>query len=166
MTGDTKPSEHPKRDPEESPVASDIQDDETEAQNASRLGRVVEQVRSISEDLVELVEMKVQLLQLRLEEQVENRINHLIGKAMVVVLAGMTVMFMLVSAAIALGYVFENHALGFLAIAAVTGVATLVLWRLKFYHVEPPDMEGSERDEHIIEAEKELPKRISPHETE
>ncbi len=109
--------------------------------SGSRLARVLEQVREISEDVVELVELKLQLVQVQIEERVQGKLNEVISKALVGMLAIGTVVFALVAAAIGLGYLFENQAFGFLAVAALLALLTGIMWYGRFNYVKLSEKE-------------------------
>ena len=92
-----------------------------------RMDRIADQTKGLFEDVKEWIDLKVQLVQLDLEEKFETIANQLLSALLVVVLAFMTLMFGLVAASLALGKVFGDPLWGFLATTAALAVITVII---------------------------------------
>ncbi len=97
------------------------------ARLAGRIDRIVSGSREIAMDLMEMVDLKMQLLQVHLEERIEDRLNEVLQRALVagIVLGGL--FFLLVAAAFGLGTLLGHDALGFLAISVLLFLAALAI---------------------------------------
>lgn len=88
-----------------------------------RIERIVSGSRELAMDLVELVDLKMQLLQIQVEERVQERLNGAVQNALVGGIALGGVLFVLVAGALMLGQLLGHDALGFLAVAALLFLA-------------------------------------------
>lgn len=101
---------------------------ETESHKESgRLASIADDTRNLVADVKEWVDLRVQLFQLEIEERIEKVANQLISTIVVIVLALFALMFLLLGVAEILGQWLQNPAYGFLIVAAVLGLITLVV---------------------------------------
>ncbi len=103
-----------------------------------RLNRVVHRSRMLASDVTEWVELRVQLLQMEIEEEVERRLNTLIARVIVAALLGATGLFALFTTAIGLGWWLGHPFWGYLIVtlALIAGSAVVAYARPQF--VEHP----------------------------
>lgn len=92
---------------------------------------MAEQARGLVDDIKSWLELRVELTQLEVEDRVEEKVNAAAITAGLAALAGLTVLFLLVAAAIALGDVLGNAALGYLAVAGFLLVVTVVAYLVR-----------------------------------
>lgn len=99
-----------------------------------RLNRVVHRSRMLVSDVTEWVELRVQLLQMEIEEEVERRLNTLIARVLVAALLGITGLFVLFTAAIGLGWWLGHPFWGYLIVTLVltAGSAAVAYTRPQF----------------------------------
>jgi hypothetical protein len=105
-----------------------------------KVGRITDQLAGLSEDVREIVELRIQLVKREVMEQVEGRISSVKGQAIVGALAALTGVFLLLSLALGLGMLLGHAFWGFLIVSGLFVVATLIA-KKKF-------MPGAVRVEH------------------
>jgi uncharacterized membrane protein YqjE len=91
------------------------------------LERVSERFQSLTEDITEWVDLKIQLAQLEIEERIESRIRGIIMEVVVIALAGITGLFALTTLAFALGAWLGHPAWGFLIVTVLLATSTLIV---------------------------------------
>ncbi len=106
--------------------------DESVPDGQGRLDRIADQTKGLVDDIKEWIDLKVQLVQMDLEEKFETMANQVLSTFVVILLAGVTVLFALVAASLGLGGWLGHPAWGFLA---VTGILTLLT--LAIHHARP-----------------------------
>lgn len=102
-----------------------------EDEQGSRLRRITEQTRGLFDDVKSWVELRMELMQIEVEDRIEERVNEATVGATIAGLAGAAILFLLVAAAIALGEAFGHMAYGFLAVGGTLVVVTLVMRLVK-----------------------------------
>lgn len=93
-------------------------------QGSSKVERISKQTKGLVEDVRTWVDLKMQFTQLDLEDRVDKKVNEAAKGAMVGAVALIAGVFVLLTAALGFGQVFDSTFLGFLA---VTGFIVLVL---------------------------------------
>lgn len=121
--GSSTPTGEEHAAPEFSPENN--QDPEKSAKNPVR--RLAGESRALFDDLREWVDLKVQLVQVDIEERIEKAANEIIALVMVVVLGLFAAAFLLHGLAIWLGSVLGGAQWGYLIVAGVLGFTTLIL---------------------------------------
>jgi hypothetical protein len=86
------------------------------------LVRLVHEIRSLVEDIKEWIELRIELLQLDVEDRVQAVANDILLVLFVLVLFFVAFLFLALAAAFALGQWLESEALGFLIVAVVFGL--------------------------------------------
>lgn len=95
-----------------------------------RFERIVAGSRELAMDVVEMVDLKMQLLQVQIEEHVEGRINDALQRALLVGFVVGGALFLLVAASLGLGVLFGHVALGFLAVSALLFLVAFIVGRI------------------------------------
>lgn len=90
----------------------------------SKVGRISQQTKGLVEDVRTWVDLKMQYTQLDLEDRVDRKVNEAAKGAIVASMALIALVFVLLTAAIGLGQLFDNMFYGFLS---VTGFIVLVM---------------------------------------
>lgn len=109
-----------------------------------RVERIVSTAKSLAVDLMEIVDLKMQLVQVQIEEHIEQRVNRAIQRLLVLAAAALSGVFVLVALAFALGTWLGNPAWGFLAVGLVVGLGAWVLARVRPKMIDLGNDEGSE----------------------
>jgi hypothetical protein len=94
-----------------------------------KVARISEQIAGLSEDVREIVELRIQLVKREVMDQIEGRISTVKGQALVGALAAMTGIFLLLSIGLGLGMLLGHAFWGFLIVTGVFLIATLVAKR-------------------------------------
>jgi hypothetical protein len=102
---------------------------------------MAEQARGLIDDIKSWLELRVELTQLEVEDRVEEKVNAVVVTAGLAGLAVVTALFFLVAAATALGDLFGNAALGYLAVAGFLSLVTIVTYlaRPRFVNIGKDD---------------------------
>ena len=100
-----------------------------------RFERIVAGSRELAMDVVEMVDLKMQLLQVQIEERIEGRINEAVQRAIVVGIVSGGVLFLLVAASLGLGALLGHDALGFLAVSVLLFLVAFILGRIRLQMV-------------------------------
>jgi pheromone shutdown protein TraB len=90
----------------------------------SKVQRLSSQTKGLVEDLRTWVDLKMQFTQLDLEDRVDKKVNEAAKGAIVGAVALLTLVFVLVTAALGLGELLDSYFFGFLS---VTGALLLIL---------------------------------------
>lgn len=86
--------------------------------------RLAEQTHGLVQDLTEWVDLRVQLIQIEVQEQIEAKANEVVRGGVVLVLGLVTLLFVLVTLALGLGVWLGHPAWGFLAVTGLLGLVT------------------------------------------
>lgn len=85
----------------------------------SKVERMTEETKGLVGDLTSWVELRLKLTQLEVEERVEARLNDLIIKVIIGVVAGIAGLFALITLALAIGAWLGHPAWGFLVVTVL-----------------------------------------------
>ncbi len=111
-----------------------------------KVGRITDQLAGLSEDVREIVELRIQLVKREVMEQIEGRLSSVKGQAVVGALAAVAGVFLLLTIALGLGMLLGHAFWGFLIVTGLFLLGTLIAKR-KF-------MPGAVRMEHDKETGK------------
>ena len=95
--------------------------------SSGRLGRIAEESKGLVDDVKEWVELRVQLLQMEIEERIESVANQVISVIAVAVLALFTALFLLLGAAQFLGEWLGRDAWGYVIVGVVLALVTVFI---------------------------------------
>lgn len=104
----------------------------------NRWDRMMHHTQVLADDLTEWVELRIELFRLEVEEEAESFLNKFIRQALLAVVAGVAVLFLLVTLALALGAWLGHPAWGFAIVTVLLGAAAGALVQLKPKFVERP----------------------------
>ncbi len=96
-----------------------------------RLERLAAEVRGLVEDVRTWIDLKIKLLEIEVEERVRDLLNRVAVTVVIAVLAFLALVFVLVTAALALGLWWDNMLLGFVAVTLALVVLTIMLYVLR-----------------------------------
>jgi len=99
------------------------------APHRGKVARISDQLAGLSEDVREIVELRIQLVKREVMDQIEGRISTVKGQAVVGALAAMTGVFLLLSVGLGLGMLLGHAFWGFLIVTGVFLIATLIAKR-------------------------------------
>ena len=99
------------------------------------MGRLANESRALFDDLREWVDLRVQLVQVDVEERIEKAANEIITIMIVVVMALFTAVFLLHGVAVWIGSALGGMHWGYLIVAVFLGLLTLVLRFVKPNHM-------------------------------
>lgn len=99
-----------------------------EAQSKGKVGRVTDQISGLSEDVREWAELRLELLQTEVTEQVEYKIGQIKQGGTVAVIGAVLLLFVLVTLALGLGILFGDPFWGFLAVTGLLALVALIAW--------------------------------------
>lgn len=108
------------------------------AQEGGRLDRIADQTRGLIEDIKEWIDLKVQLVQIELEERFESLANQILATLLVIVLAATTALFALIAGALAIGNWLGDPLWGFLIVTGVLALVTVVVHLIQPRFVKAP----------------------------
>lgn len=94
----------------------------------SKAGRITEQLSGLSEDVREWAELRMELLQTEITEQVEFRVGQLKQGGVVGAIALVLIFFALVTLALGLGMWLGHAFWGFLAVTGLLALIGLIAW--------------------------------------
>lgn len=100
---------------------------EDSSDSPGRMDRIADNTRGLIEDVKEWIDLKVQLVQLEIEQKIETLANQVVSTFLVIVLAAVTALFILVAAALGLGQWLGHPAWGFLAVSGALGLVTILI---------------------------------------
>ncbi len=95
--------------------------------SSGRLGRIAAESKGLVEDVKEWVELRVQLLQMEIEERIESVANQVISVIAVAVLALFTALFLLLGVAQFLGEWLGRDAWGYVIVGVVLALVTVFI---------------------------------------
>lgn len=99
--------------------------------------RITGETRSLFDDLKAWVDLKIQLIQLDIEDRIRQAANQAALTAIVIVIGLLAFLFGLVAAGEALGAWFDSSSLGYLALAGALALVAVVIHLTKPRLVEP-----------------------------
>lgn len=114
--------------------------DSKPAGGGGRFTRMAGESRALFDDLREWVDLRVQLVQVEIEERIEKMVNEAISMVMVVVVGLFALAFLLHGLAIWIGDALGAQQWGYLIMATVLGLITVILKTAK------PDFVGGRKD--------------------
>lgn len=98
------------------------------------MGRIAHESRALFDDLREWVDLRVQLIQVDVEERIEKAANEIMSMVLVMVMALFTMVFLLHGLAIWLGTLLGGAQWGYLIIGAFLGFLTWMIRRVRPNH--------------------------------
>lgn len=103
-------------------------------ESGGRLDRITDQTKGLVDDIKEWIDLRVRLVQLDLEERLETIANQTILTLVVIGIGAISIFFALIAAALGLGALFSNSALGFLAVSLILACTMWLVnrWRPRF----------------------------------
>lgn len=105
-----------------------------------RVDRISDQTRGLIDDIKEWIDLRVQLVQIDMEERIESLANEVLSKVVIAILVFLIVIFLLIGAALGLGPIMGHPAWGFLAVAGIIGLMTLAVHLIKPRFVRGPNL--------------------------
>lgn len=111
------------------------------------MGRLANESRALFDDLREWVDLRVQLIQVDVEERIEKVANELMSMMIVMVMALFTLVFLLHGVAVGLGSLLGGTHWGYLIVGALLGFITWMVRKARpnhfkrmasMYRVDPP----------------------------
>lgn len=124
---------------DEAPHEGEASQPEPQPKSGNRMTRLAGESRALFDDLREWVDLRVQLVQVEIEERIEKMANELIAIIIVVVLGLFAVAFLLHGVAIWIGEALGGTQWGYLIVAGVLGLITLIVKATK------PDFVGRQK---------------------
>jgi Putative Actinobacterial Holin-X, holin superfamily III len=105
-----------------------------------RVDRISDQTKGLIDDIKEWIDLRVQLIQIDIEERIETVANEVLSTVVVAILIFLIVIFLLVGAALGLGPVLGHPAWGFLAVAGFMGLVTLAIHFIRPRVIKAPNL--------------------------
>ena len=97
------------------------------SEEGGRIDRIADQTRGLIDDIKDWIDLKVQLVQLDLEERFESMANQILATIIVIVLAFITILFALIAGSLALGNWLGDPLWGFLIVTGLLALITLIV---------------------------------------
>ena len=132
------------------------------APKSGPMGRIAQESRGLVDDLCEWVDLRIQLIQMDVEERIEKVANELMSMMVILVMALFTVVFLLHGVAVWIGSVLGGTHWGYLIVGTLLGFVTWAVRRSRpnhfrqmaaLYRVEEPA--GAEAERALPEPETE-----------
>ena len=139
-------------EPETKTTEQDIEEVEP-----GRLERLANEVRGLVEDVRTWIDLKIKLIEIEVEERVRDVLNRVVVSVAIGILAFLALVFVLVTAALALGTWWDSMLLGFLAVTLLLVVLTTLVYVLRPGLVRKREG-GKAAEPRAIEAAKEAPR--------
>ena len=98
---------------------------------ANKVERIAQHTKGLVSDLTEWVELKMELVQLEVEEKVEQKINQAVVGGVLALMALLVLVFGLVALALGLGAWLGHPAWGFLMVTILLALITVILLKLR-----------------------------------
>lgn len=114
--------------------------------SGGRLSHVIRRSRILASDVADWVELRVQLLQMEIEKEVQRRINVVLARILVAALLGVTGLFGLITVAVGLGWWLGHPFWGYLTVTVFMMVGSAVLAYTRPQFVENPFAVGLDQD--------------------
>lgn len=92
-----------------------------------KIERITDQSKGLVDDITSWVELKLKLTQLEVQQKVEGKINEVVVKVIPLVFLALAGLFLLVTAALGLGWWLGHPFWGFLIVTVVLGLVGVVL---------------------------------------
>lgn len=116
------------------------------SQESGKISKIVGTAKSVTEELANVVDLKVKLVQTDIEDRVNEKVNMAIQKSIGIGLIGIVAFFALVGLALIIGDFLGNSGYGFLSIAGIVLIVTLTVGlikpRLFSWHMDRVDIAG------------------------
>ncbi|WP_456425121.1 phage holin family protein [Rhodocaloribacter sp.] len=113
---------------------------------ANKVERLARETRGLIDDVKDWVDLKIQLVQMEVEERVEQKLNQALLGAMLVVVAFLALVFALTALALGLGSWLGHDAWGFLAVTGLLALVAVALRLLKPRMVRMRDEKRPSKD--------------------
>ena len=107
---------------------------------SGRVDRLSDQTRGLMEDVKEWIDLRIQLIQVDLEDRIERIANELLSAVVVFVLLFLIIVFLLVGLALGLGPVLGHPAWGFVSVAGILVVMALIIHFIKPRFIKGPNL--------------------------
>jgi hypothetical protein len=117
-------------------AASDAAGGSDHTSRPGAMGRIALESRALFDDLREWVDLRVQLIQVDVEERIQQAANEIMSIVLVMVLALFTMVFLLHGVAVWLGSLLGGLHWGYLMVGAFLGCVTWVVRRARPNHVK------------------------------
>jgi len=135
-------------DPEKTAAEmNNTSESDSTASPKGRLGQFASESRELIEDLREWVDLRVELVQVDIEERIQAVANQMAAMLIATVFGLFTALFLLHGLSVLIGNALGNEAWGYLIIAAVLGVVTLVVHLAKPTLIRRPSKEATGGDD-------------------
>lgn len=101
-----------------------------------RIDRMVYHTEALADDITDWIDLRIQLLQLEIEEEAERRLNSFIARAIIATLVATAGLFALLTLAFGLGWWLGHPFWGFAIVTGllVTGAGVVAYARPEFVH--------------------------------
>ena len=99
--------------------------------DSGKISKIVGTAKSVTEELANVVDLKVKLVQTDLEDKVNEKVNIAIQKSIGIALIGLVAFFALIGLALLIGEYLGSEGYGFLIISGIILLITLVMGLLK-----------------------------------
>lgn len=116
-----------------------------EAEDPGKLTRISLQTKGLVEDVKSWVDLKLTLTQMEVEDKIDARVNRVVVGAVVGALGLLGLSFALVAASLGLGALAGHDAWGFLIVAGILILVTLLLLVIKPRIVNVTSRDGRSR---------------------
>lgn len=118
------------------PGTTDGGDGQRRTSGDGPMGRLANESRALFDDLREWVDLRVQLVQVEVEERVERAANEIISLMVVAVMALFAISFLLHGVAVWIGTALGGTQWGYLIVAAFLMLLTVVLRKARPNHIK------------------------------
>ena len=123
--------------------------------DANKVERLARETRGLIDDVKDWVDLKIQLVQMEVEERVERKLNQALLGVMLAVVAFLALVFALTAVALGLGSWLGHDAWGFLAVTGLLALVAAALRLLKPRMVKmrdekPPPKDGKPPDSQAL----------------
>jgi len=135
--------------------------------NDSKLGSLARETRSLLTDVKDWIDLRVQLLQIEVEERIESAAHKIISLIVVAILGLFAVLFLLLAIAEAVGIWLGHPSYGYIFVAVIMIILTWIVNRSRpKFSTKPLDenltaTETPEQVGHLNEGKKKIPEAVS-----
>ncbi len=116
-------------------------------EGANKVERLARETRGLIDDVKDWVDLKIQLVQIEMEERLERKLNQALLGVILAVVAFLALVFALTALALGLGSWLGHDAWGFLAVTGLLALVAVALRLLKPRMVKMRDEEPPARDQ-------------------
>lgn len=126
----------PRRSDESSDPVAEPAEPVGDSVPGGRVDRMVHHTEALADDITDWIELRIELLQLEIEEKAERRLNSFIARAIVATLVATAGLFALLTLAYGLGWWLGHPFWGFGIVTGllVTGAGLIAYIRPEFVH--------------------------------